>query len=146
MNEHSWKKITDMKTIDSFILPEILKIDFFYEFKLFLAKKKGCPRLGWHKDQSCQVDGEEDLRKAAVPLIGNEDRLICLPTYRAVCTCLMSLSWYFHLIVRSLYHIQHTMWGLILVLRPSRTTCYFHRWNFPLNWTYLQIKRFIFYM
>ena len=32
-----------MKTIDSFILPEILEIDFFYEFKLFLAKKKDAP-------------------------------------------------------------------------------------------------------
>ena len=28
-----------MKTTDSFILPEILKIDFFYDFKLILDRK-----------------------------------------------------------------------------------------------------------
>ena len=55
MNEHSWKKITDMKTTDSFILPEILKIDSFYDFKL---QKSG------QVDVVDRVDdgGEEDLR------------------------------------------------------------------------------------
>ena len=48
-----------MKTTDSFILPEILKIDFYYDFKLFLSRKKSGQVDGFDR-----VDdgGEEDLR------------------------------------------------------------------------------------
>ena len=68
-----------MKTTDSFILPEILKIDSFYDFKL---QKSG------QVDVVDGVDdgGEKDLRKAAVPLIGRQTDFppdlpscLCLP-------------------------------------------------------------------